>query len=224
VRPPLHRSHRANASWNRAGWHFRRSLRRTALGLLASAWVVSCGAQTSSTGSDSGVTVDVDDSSTKLDSAPPCRVDTDCVQPAGAFCQECYIGGPACAASRCIDSRCKDVPGWCDGPLTAPCGRKQCGDDCQHCLTEDGGCYDGKCNWLGVCKSEGVDCSGDAGTSCAPNDAIAIGDCNVVLGFAWDGRACSPLVGCTCRGSECIIMKNSEFECIAVYRRCITDR
>ena len=205
--------------------------RYAASSLLAIGSIVGCGGGTRNSPSedagastdvnDVGASADVEDSSTGLDSAQSCQDDSDCMQLAERFCLECYVGGTICAAARCINARCQSIPAWCDGPLTAPCERKHCGDDCEQCWTVDGGCYQGTCNWQGSCKPVAVDCSVDAGSICAPQDAVAVGDCNALLGFAWDGSKCNSLVGCTCKGSDCLFRRKSEFECFADHQSCI---
>ncbi|PRQ03050.1 hypothetical protein ENSA5_18210 [Enhygromyxa salina] len=65
------------------------------------------------------------------------------------------------------------------------------------------------------------DGDGDTGGGdCAAMAAEAIGDCEAILGAAWDGVACHQLVGCECVGEDCGELFNSLDQCEAAYADC----
>lgn len=159
-----------------------------------------------------------------------CQTDQDCPQPEPAPCQLCFDGGTVCARSQCgngdgvmfADGRwqvvscqgsacpprqCVDSPAWCPGPLSDPCANKSCGDACEQCNTADGGCYPGTCNFRGACRAAAPTCSPDRAQrlaeDCRATDAIGIGDCNYLFGWSWGASGCTPVVGCSCQGSDC---------------------
>jgi hypothetical protein len=96
--------------------------------------------------------------------------------------------------------------------------------------------WDGvRCTYHSGCTCEGEDCDEgyasveecyiahqDCPNACDPQDARAVGDCERVLGHAWDGERCRVLVGCTCEGEDC--EEGSLFasieECEAAYPGC----
>jgi hypothetical protein len=43
----------------------------------------------------------------------------------------------------------------------------------------------------------------EGGVSCSPMDAKGIGQCKMVIGVAWTGKACVTLTGCSCSGTDC---------------------
>lgn len=66
--------------------------------------------------------------------------------------------------------------------------------------------------------------SSDAGTAkCAAQDAEGVGLCQAFFGYAWDGKACVGLGGCSCQGSDCGEIYNSPAACEADYSQCATD-
>lgn len=172
----------------------------------------------------------VSDDSGAIDQEPPpaeggsatCRTDIDCQQPSQQFCVPCFEGGVSCATSRCIDDSCEGLAPQCSGPLTDPCAYKACGDPCQQCSTSDGGCYPGVCTWFGQCKAAtNPVCDVTATLGCGPTDAIGLGDCNIFLGWGWDGSKCIAVVGCLCQGSDCVSLVGAEMsDCLGAYSGC----
>jgi hypothetical protein len=174
-------------------------------------------ARDSSRGSEQGTSDDA--------AGSPCHADRDCPQPSGQYCVPCFEGGVDCALSQCVAGACVGHAASCPGPITDPCAYKVCGDPCQQCSTPDGGCYAGTCNWFNECKqAPSPACSIDAPYSCAPSDAVGVGDCNTFLGWGWDGSKCIAIVGCECQGSDCQGLTDSaEMDCLDIYSICPRD-
>ncbi|PRQ09132.1 hypothetical protein [Enhygromyxa salina] len=63
--------------------------------------------------------------------------------------------------------------------------------------------------------------AGDGDGDCAPMQAEAAGECDLVLGAAWDGEACHVLSGCECVGDDCADLFESAEACEAAYADCI---
>lgn len=59
---------------------------------------------------------------------------------------------------------------------------------------------------------------------CAPMDAKAVdgedGACPCMLGFAWNGTACSMLSNCACEGADCDKLMNDKDACEAAHASC----
>ena len=70
----------------------------------------------------------------------------------------------------------------------------------------------------------------DAGTppSCAPQSATAspvLGVCADgtaprLFGYAWDGRSCTPVAGCSCEGADCASLPSDPAACAAQFSGC----
>jgi hypothetical protein len=62
----------------------------------------------------------------------------------------------------------------------------------------------------------------EGGAACAPMDARAEGDCEMVLpGFAWNGAHCVPLgSGCGCAGADCGAVYDTVAACVDDRRAC----
>jgi hypothetical protein len=84
----------------------------------------------------------------------------------------------------------------------------------------DGNDYSNEC----VASVAGVDvasrgtCGG--GGDCAPMDAAGVGFCDLFLGFAWDGRECTGLSGCSCTGTDCGALTTDLDECVRDHADC----
>ena len=160
------------------------------------------------------------------ESAPPaaCVTDNDCSQPAEQFCDPCFDGGEVCASFHCVSGTCVGTAANCGGPLSNPCAGIACGGACTQCDTLDGGCYSGTCNWFNECKSAANPvCSITATRSCTPTDGAGIGDCDIPLGWAWDGSKCIAVVGCICRGGDCGTLLPDSQTCDDVFGQCAED-
>jgi hypothetical protein len=144
-----------------------------------------------------------------------CQSNDDCPQ-VQDYCQVCVDGGKVCASSLCIEGGCQDTPAAC--PKTPVCA---CGGDCMRCGTVDdgGGCVPGTCDFVYRCKTTipaGQKCTGPSvgdPIDCAAQIAVGVGDCNSILGWAWDGTRCIPVVGCLCLGQDCPDLLGAEYYC-----------
>ena len=67
------------------------------------------------------------------------------------------------------------------------------------------------------------DTTGDGDGDCAPMEAEAVGDCEAILGTAWNGEACVVLVGCECVGADCPSLFESPDVCEAAYADCANN-
>jgi hypothetical protein len=154
-----------------------------------------------------------------------CATDEDCPS-VGHFCEPCSDGGASCATVQCVDGGCRETAGFCAG--NHPCWTKQCGDDCEQCDLADGGCYFGSCDYFRGCKTSAPGCGdpykGGTPLGFLPLDARAVGDCNVIVGWAWNGSGCVPLVGCVCQGNDCYDSHLEDaFLCEEAFAGCARD-
>jgi hypothetical protein len=73
----------------------------------------------------------------------------------------------------------------------------------------------------GLCTPPGTACSLEAcEPDCSPQDARGEGSCETVIGWAWNGRACVPLSGCSCVGGDCPNLFRAPGECEAYFGAC----
>jgi hypothetical protein len=47
--------------------------------------------------------------------------------------------------------------------------------------------------------------------------------CSTLLGWAWDGSKCIPVVGCICEGSDCSNLSGDLSTCSAAHAHCFSD-
>ncbi|MCZ6795220.1 MAG: hypothetical protein O7J95_16570 [Planctomycetota bacterium] len=89
------------------------------------------------------------------------------------------------------------------------------------------------CEALSGCTSEGEDVHDLYDTEeecllaaescrCGPMDARGVGPCRAILGWAWDGRRCRQLSGCSCEGADCEFLFPSGEECTVAHSGCPT--
>jgi hypothetical protein len=75
-------------------------------------------------------------------------------------------------------------------------------------------------------------CGGDSGSTspviCTAQDAVGMSGsgfsspvCNTVLGWAWDGSQCVPIIGCSCHGSACGSLLAVRSACQEAYTSCL---
>lgn len=136
--------------------------------------------------------------------------------------EECVTAHAACMRAPCgEDITCPpgfycDYDGLCPRPaLTGYCSPRP--TDCPSVVDQVCGCdgvtYQNEC--LARRAGVAVETEGACGDLvCAPMDARVIDtSCDLVLGVAWDGMRCAPLVGCACVGSDCGTLYSSVTLC-----------
>lgn len=91
---------------------------------------------------------------------------------------------------------------------------KPAGESCGDVVCGDGlVCCNASC---GICTPPGGVCTGmicEAPVPCEVTDAAGVGDCDLFLGWAFDGLDCVPLSGCSCEGTDCDALFGSAGEC-----------
>jgi hypothetical protein len=63
--------------------------------------------------------------------------------------------------------------------------------------------------------------SGGGGV-CDPQEVKGVGDCNLILGVAWDGQSCVEIGGCECIGADCDALYDSGEACKVDHAGCST--
>jgi hypothetical protein len=127
--------------------------------------------------------------------------------PADDGCNTCTCGDNlqwGCTKLACPDPVCKqdsDCP-----PIKAPC--ELCSDGSTSCPSST--CVNGQCevSWPG--------CS----DPCAAQDAAGTGLCAAFLGYAWNGKDCVGLSGCSCVGADCSAIYKDPSECKVAHESC----
>ncbi len=87
------------------------------------------------------------------------------------------------------------------------------------------------CEGISGCTCVGADCgdlfstleecqSKNCRCLCEPQDAEGAGLCEIILGWAWNGRGCEAIVGCECLGEDCDQLFSSPGECLAAHETC----
>lgn len=96
--------------------------------------------------------------------------------------------------------RCPDTSDFTEGPW-----------DTQECALIDFGCREGSSHYFDdVC---GCGCLPDNSDPCAAQDARGQGACAAVIGVVWDGDSCTTISGCSCEGTDCDDLYDSQSEC-----------
>jgi hypothetical protein len=86
------------------------------------------------------------------------------------------------------------------GTSTCAIGLVCCNASCGICTEPGGTCTD-------------IVCEDPTAARCDAMDAAAEGDCETVLGYAFDGTDCQELVGCDCVGEDCEALYEAEVVC-----------
>jgi hypothetical protein len=118
---------------------------------------------------------------------------------------------------------------YCDFPEGSQCGAADQGgvcrrrpEICQAIFKPVCGC-DGQ-SYGNACEAAagGTDVSseGSCRAPCQRQDAVGVGPCDAILGYAWDGRKCQALSGCSCQGSDCGQLYPSGELCQDAHRSC----
>ncbi|MEM6957408.1 MAG: hypothetical protein AAF645_17075 [Myxococcota bacterium] len=164
----------------------------------------------------------------------------------GGECPALACPPPACGDDICEDDGavcCPACPGeapFCSGP-EGVCPAIACPECTPQDVRFEGGCepanrywFDGeRCVGGTGCECIGRDC--DAAfdrpeeceaafaacidPSCEADDAVAVGECDAIVGVAWNGRACVALSGCECEGTDCG-RYTSEEQCVDEHAAC----
>ena len=156
--------------------------------------------------------------------------------------------GYAWNGSECVGiSGCECLGEDCDELFQDPeeCARafRDCDDPCAPqdargeglCAAFFGYAWNGsECVGISGCDCVGEDCDetfdtpeecaaahADCPRPCAPQRARGAGDCEAILGVAWNGRECVSLVGCECVGDDCDDLFDSIDECERAFGDCI---
>ncbi|HZO16442.1 MAG TPA: hypothetical protein VFB62_24375 [Polyangiaceae bacterium] len=137
-----------------------------------------------------------------------------CIAPNDAL----YCGGKSKLGNCWCDEACSTY-GDCCSDYTQACVTPTCDPTmiCAQVLT----CVDGKMYPTGCGPSNCDDpigpCGGD---DCAPQDAKGTGLCLAYFGVKWNGSSCVGLSGCSCVGSDCDELYDSNVECEAAHQSC----
>jgi hypothetical protein len=119
----------------------------------------------------------------------------------GADCGATYPSLEACEEAYADCARgCEPDDARGVGPCDAIVGIAWDGAACVDlsgcsCEGSDCGIYESEAD----CVSEHAICV----DPCAPDDARAVGECDAIVGIAWNGLACVGLSGCECVGADC---------------------
>ncbi len=121
-----------------------------------------------------------------------------------------------CAATDYCDLRM----GGCAGLGTCAPRPTACTDDCPGVCGCDGVTYCNECdaNAMGQTVASNTPCARTRG--CLPMQAVSVGECAVVLGYAWDGYQCQQ-VDCICSGADCGRLYPSAESCQTAYDTCV---
>lgn len=158
----------------------------------------------------------------------------DCVPMAGCDCV-----GPDCGRLRPTREECLAINTSCWNATCSLADPTACPMNF-YCAHDD-------CSGLGTCRPVPTDCAAEpvstvCGCSnmayvsacrahqafedvsahltcgvCNGLDASGVGSCMDVLGWRWDGAACTPVVGCACVGTQCLLLAPTQADCEGQY-------
>lgn len=160
----------------------------------------------------------------------------------GRSCGDLYATVEACerATEGCTDVVCGGRAGmtcsdteFCDFEDEAICGFADatglcrprpmiCTDEIDPVCACDGMTYGNECeaHAAGTDVLERRACETD---DCAAMDARGEGPCEAFFGYAWNGRTCFGISGCSCVGADCRVLFRDLATCEAAYRGCGGD-
>lgn len=171
--------------------------------------------------------------------------DAGCVLDCPELPEECYYDGQDCEAGKCGEPVCPDpdIPcgglfgsvcpttHYCDYAEPGACGRldetgfcrprpTECETECVEVCSCDGNTYCNAC--LALMAGRDIEHEGPCGGGdhCAAIDAYGIGDCDLSLGWVWNGTECVEITGCSCDGTQCLLVEESEENCKLAYDIC----
>ncbi len=171
-------------------------------------------AATADAATDDAATADAatDDAATD-DAATVDAASDDAGSDAGTSCD---AETPCGAREYCVyDDVCgRSAPGHC-----AP-RPEICTEDCPGVCGCDGRFYCNEC----LAATMGVDVDPDgtctAEPDCGPFDARGEGRCALFFGYAWDGRSCVGVSGCSCVGTDCGRLFDNLDDCNTAFADC----
>ena len=56
--------------------------------------------------------------------------------------------------------------------------------------------------------------------SCKAQDIKGLGMCKMIIGYKWDGKACQPVAGCYCGGTDCAKISKTSTICQKTFAHC----
>lgn len=144
----------------------------------------------------------------------------------GTDCEHIYANWNSCLWNYiiCLDVICDvmqaDGFGNCDSLL----GFRYAGVE-EGCVAVQGcECQGNQCAYLYAsqeeCQGTHQSCDTGAPFGCPPWMAAPEGDCEMLLGYTYDGESCVPLTGCSCVGWECEWLDTDIEACLKRTRDC----
>ncbi|NJK33290.1 MAG: hypothetical protein HC927_13315 [Deltaproteobacteria bacterium] len=125
----------------------------------------------------------------------------------------CELPAPDCEPEDAKgEGFCDLFLGWAwDGNQCVPLSGCECiGADCDSLPLEQ---------W--ECDIEHANCDQPPPPDCVPMEAKGVGLCALFLGYAWDGKECVGLSGCSCEGNDCGNLYQEIDECKAANAMCL---
>jgi hypothetical protein len=122
-----------------------------------------------------------------------------------AMPEYCDYGDGSCGIAD-ASGVCRVPPGACPPVIAPACG----------C---DGITYASACD--AAARSMSVQHDGPCAGYCDPDDAVGVGICGAIVGYAWDGARCRAISGCSCAGTDCMgVVGRDEPSCAAEHTYC----
>ncbi|MEZ4225143.1 MAG: hypothetical protein R3B13_29600 [Polyangiaceae bacterium] len=116
-----------------------------------------------------------------------------CTQPGGACIQLACGGGAGQGGGTGVSC----------GNNVCGAGEYCCNESCGICAKPDEGCVTMECK-----------------DPCDAQNAAGVGACDMFLGYAWDGKSCTGLSGCSCQGPDCSALYPTLDACNKTYTEC----
>jgi hypothetical protein len=145
-----------------------------------------------------------------------CKTVADC-PPIGGDCQICPDGTKNCPEVACVMGQCLTSVTSCpSGPMCktdADCPQV---DGCMPCPDGTLACPEDHCV-NGQCAFSNPGCGG---VSCGAQSAQGVGNCDLFLGYRWDGTSCQGIGGCSCAGQDCASLYPDPDTCAKAHASC----
>lgn len=139
----------------------------------------------------------------------------DPVCPDGTACERAWVNPCPCEPGEECCGACGGEQWLCLEPEVQMCGGfagLECPDG-EVCVDDPSDACDpdmGGADCPGICVAPG----------CEPMDARGMGACDAFFGYAWNGRECVGLSGCSCEGADCDATYDSAETCRDAYAGC----